>query len=492
MCAKQAAATYRKKNDDYFFSLIGLIACLGAAISIVILILNLVNLGITLSAKSILIILLVDAALVFLPFYLVATNKNNSSGVMRFGTIVLAALMLFINLFATSYLSATSDFLDNMSQGVSEGYIEYSIIAKSSAGLELPTNKSVRAGIQNTDAYKSEAEYETKKLVDASFTEFNNISEMIDAIEGYDLDIAVVQQVMLDAYSEYFPESYDKLDVLATFKTGTEDSAGASNAKVDITKPFSVYVSGIDEYGDIQKSGGRSDANMIVLVDPEHYKMLLINTPRDFYVQLHDTVGYKDKLTHAGTFGIEMSEQTLEDLYDFEIDYHVLINFTTIATFVESMGGIHVDNPRTFELWGQTYREGHIWLNGEQSVLFSRARKGLANGDFDRGENQQRVIEGIIDRVTDPAVVVHYKKLIKNLSGTFLTNMPGNIITQLFSRQISLGGSWTIIRMGATGTPAERPTYSMGGDRLLSVEVPDESSVAEIRAAIRDFMSGNG
>jgi len=229
---------------------------------------------------------------------------------------------------------------------------------------------------------------------------------------------------------------------------------------------------------------------MLILIDPENYKMMLVSTPRDYYVQLHGTRGYPDKLSHAGIYGIDMCEETIADLYGIDIDYHVQINFTTITTFVESMGGINVQNPRTFDLWGSTYKEGEIWLNGEQALLFARARTGLANGDLDRGKNQQLVIEGIIERMTTPDVVIHYKKLISNLSGTFISNVPPSVITQLFSRQISLGGSWSVEKMNAEGSFAQRPTYSMGSQEL-SVVIPDLRSVNDISMAIRDFMRGN-
>jgi len=242
----------------------------------------------------------------------------------------------------------------------------------------------------------------------------------------------------------------------------------------------------------INETSGRSDANMIILIDPEHYKVLLINTPRDFYVQLHGTTGYRDKLSHSGIYGIEMGEQTLEDLYGLNIDYHVLLNFDTLIRLVDAVGGINVYNPTAFSIWGNSYGEGSIYLTGDYALMYARARKTLAHGDNDRGENQQRVIEAIISRLTKPEVVIHYKSVVKALSGTFSSNIPPKVITQLFSRQISLGGNWTVEKMSVTGTDAQRPTYSMGGDRELSVTIPDENSLEEVRAAIRDFMLGTG
>ena len=490
MCAQKDETTYNSGNTDYFIRLIGIIVCIGAAVSIGLTVLHLIDMGVPLTDRAIFIALTIDAALVILPFYFIASGKTDHNNLIRFICILIAALMLFLNVFASSYLEATTDFLETQYTVRSRGVIEYNVVAQRKAGIELSQKTKIKAGIQSTDTCKTEAERETKKLAAASFEEYDSLSDLIHATEAKALDVAVVQRTMLDAYAEYFPDSYKNLDVIATFKAGTDRSqTNAANAKVDITKPFAIYVSAIDEWGPIADiAAGRSDANIIMLIDPERYKILLINTPRDYYVQLHGTVGYRDKLTHAGVYGIEMSQQTLEDIYGFEINYHALINFDTVVNLVETMGGIVVDNPAEFNLWGSTYAAGEIYLNGEMALLYSRARKGLSHGDFDRGENQQRVIMGIVDRITEPGVVVHYKNILKTLSGTFRSNIPPKVIAQLFSRQISMGGDWTIERMSADGRSDSRPTYSMGAQEL-SVIIPDDDSLEEIRAAIRDFMN---
>jgi len=489
MCARYAEAT-RNTSDNYFIRLIGLIICIGAAASVVMAVLFMLKLGLDITSGNLFLFVLVDAALVVLAFFLFISNKVNYNNALRFISFALVGLMLFVNLFLASYLNTTEEFLDPHTFGRSTpSGIEYSIVAQRTAGIELSAKKEVRAGIQSTDAFKKDAEKETKKLAAAAFTEFANVSSMIDATRNDKVDIAVVPSALLDTFAEYFPESFDNLDVLARFNAGTTATKSpASDAKIDITKPFSIYVSGLDVEGDINQTG-RSDSNMLVLIDPERYKVLLINTPRDYYVMIHGTKGIPDKLTHAGMYGIDVCEQTIADLYGIDIDYHVQINFTTITTLVESMGGILVDNPKTFSLWGQTYKEGNIWLNGDQALLFARARKGVEGGDLGRGQNQQLVIEGIIKRITKPDIVVHYQSLLRNLSGTFLSNIPPSVITQLFGRQISLGGKWTIEKMSATGTNAKRPTYSMGSQEL-DVVIPDQLSIYEINQAIDDFMHG--
>ena len=490
MSARHVTTTNKTTSNDYFIGLIALLVCVGAAISVALVILNLANMGFSLTTMPFLLIVIVDVALVALPFYLVLSGKVVYSNFVRFGCFALAALMLFINLFVSSNLTVTSDFL-NEQYGGSSGAIEYSVVAQRSADIALPTTSTIRAGIQSTDTNKSDVEVETKKLASASFTEYSNLSDMIGATEDKDLDVAVVQSAMLDAYKEYFPDSFNNLDIVATFKAGTTTAGtGMTNATVDITKPFSIYISGADVNGDIDQVA-RSDSNIIVFIDPVRYKILLVNTPRDYYVQLHGTSGYRDKLTHSGIYGIDMSVQTLQDLYGINIDYHVRVNFDTLPKLVDSMGGINVDNPTAFSIWGNNYAAGNIYLTGDYALMYCRARHDLAGGDNDRGENQQRVIEAIVDRITKPNVIVHYKDIIQAMSGSFRSNIPPSVITQLVSRQMSLGGHWTIEKTAVTGTNSQQPTYSMGS-QLLSVVIPDQSSVDAVSAQIHDFLNGQG
>jgi len=486
MCAQYAATS--ESSNNAFIRIIGLILSIGAAVAVAVVIIYLMKLNLTISSGPLFIFVLVDVALVALSFFLFISDAVNRNNILRFISFALVGLMLFVNMFLVTNLEATDDFIgETFGTRTTGGMVEYSIIAQRTSSIKLSTQKELLAGIQSSDPFKNEAERETKKLAAATFEEFRNVSEIIGATEERELDIGVIQSALLDAYAEYFPDEFENLDILATFQAGTEaTTSAASNAMVDITKPFSVFVSGIDTEGDISKIG-RSDANMLILIDPENYKMMIVSTPRDYYVQLYGTSGYPDKLSHAGMYGIDVTERTIGQLYDIEIDYHVQINFTTITTFVQSLGGIVVDNPREFKLWGQTYKEGQIYLNGDQALLFARARTGLAEGDLDRIKNQQLVLEGIITRVTDPKVVVLYKGLISHLSGTFLSNIPPNVITQLFNRQITLGGDWSVEKFAATGSFAQRPTYSMGSQEL-SVVIPDQKVIYEIQNAIDDFM----
>lgn len=52
-----------------------------------------------------------------------------------------------------------------------------------------------------------------------------------------------------------------------------------------IKEPFTVYISGIDVYGDVSETS-RSDVNIIAVVNPQTHQILLVTTPRDYYVPI--------------------------------------------------------------------------------------------------------------------------------------------------------------------------------------------------------------
>ena len=93
-------------------------------------------------------------------------------------------------------------------------------------------------------------------------------------------------------------------------------------------KPFVVYVSGSDSYETEVVKYGRSDVNILAVVNPLTKQVLLISTPRDYYVDTTAKYGEKDKLTHCGIYGTKCSMRTLGNLYGVDIEYFVRVNFT--------------------------------------------------------------------------------------------------------------------------------------------------------------------
>lgn len=265
------------------------------------------------------------------------------------------------------------------------------------------------------------------------------------------------------------------------------DVGGTSSqgTNTEISKPFAVYISGVDTYGDV-KEVSRSDVNIIAIVNPETKKILLVNTPRDYFVQLNGTTGLKDKLTHAGIYGIDMSKNTLEDLYQTKIDYTVRLNFTSLIKLVDALGGIEVQSDQSFSAGGHNFVVGTNSVNSKQALDFSRERHSFSAGDRQRGKNQQRVIEAIFARASQPDIILNYQNILKTLSGAFQTNASKDELSSLIRQQIETAGQWKIESISVDGTGNTSPTYSMGAQPLY-VMVPNQASVDAAISAIRSY-----
>ena len=258
------------------------------------------------------------------------------------------------------------------------------------------------------------------------------------------------------------------------------------------TDAFIVYVSGIDVYGPI-KTNSRSDVNILMVVNPTTHKILLVTTPRDFYIPFPGVTGGKrDKLTHAGIYGVDVSMAALGQLYDIQPDFYARVNFTSLIKVVNALGGVKVYSEASFKqvIDGEvTYvSKGWNYFNGEQALAFCRERKQLSDGDYQRGKNQEAVLKAIIEKILSPAVLKGANGLLDSVKGNIETNMSMEQIQELVKSQLNDPQSWSIDMMAASGRGDSNYCYSMPGTKLY-VSWPDEVSVKAIKNAIEEVMN---
>ena len=251
--------------------------------------------------------------------------------------------------------------------------------------------------------------------------------------------------------------------------------------EVDLSSAFSIYISGIDVEGSISKSS-RSDVNIIMTVNPDTKQILLTSTPRDFYVEIPEVSGgAKDKLTHAGIYGVDASMRTLEQLYGIDIAYYARVNFTSVVNIVDALGGIEVESEHSFTAKsGHSFAEGTNYLNGEEALAFARERKSFASGDRQRGKNQEAVIEAVLNKVMSPAILRSANQIIASVSDCVETNMSRDEMTELINMQLDDPAIWSIESQAADGSGSKGPCYSSGSQNLY-IMIPDETIVEECK-----------
>jgi LCP family protein required for cell wall assembly len=417
---------------------------------------------------------IVTALAVYLQFFRTLSVKKTVA------IMLISVVMILSNaaIFAVG-ISATS-FLNSVQSGASVQ--EYSIVAIKGRQISLDTPNQTAAFLA-TDS--QEVRKGAAGKTDATAQNFSDPTAMTVGLQDNTVQLAIFSSSYLQLLKETNNnEAYRQLEVLATF---TVSVASTPPANIDVTKPFILYISGIDTYGEISEIS-RSDVNIMVVVNPRTHKILLVNTPRDYYVQLHGTTGRKDKLTHAGIYGVETSASTLEDLYSVPIDYMMRINFSSLVKVVDSIGGVDVYSEYDFTADGTHFTVGTNRLSGQQALAFSRERHSFEGGDRTRGENQLKVIRAIIAKLSTPAAAVRYQQVLASLQGAFQTNMSTEAITSLARTQLDSMAKWETSSVSVDGTGSSDFTYSTGNARLY-VMVPDQATVDAAKQKIRQYLA---
>lgn len=237
---------------------------------------------------------------------------------------------------------------------------------------------------------------------------------------------------------------------------------------------------------------------MIMTINPSNHEILLTSIPRDYYVQLHGKTGLKDKLTHSGIYGVNMTKQTIEDFMNIKIDYVVKVGFGTVINVVDMIGGIDIEADQ--DVYTRCSDGGAVrtqikkgWnhLTGAQALSYARERKGYKNGDNHRVQNQQQVIEAIFTKViSDKSLLNNYENVLNSLSSLYVTDIPASFIKNIVKNQISDMKSWKISKQQLTGTGRTGvETYSMPGWKLWVME-PNQSSINKNSKNINDMING--
>ena len=284
------------------------------------------------------------------------------------------------------------------------------------------------------------------------------------------------------------------LSALGSMTSGLLTGAEANK----ITKePFVIYLSGVDTRGELTENA-RSDVNILAAVNPVTKRVALVNTPRDYYVDLAGTSS-KDKLTHAGLYGVETSMETLGNLYGVNVDHYIRINFAGFISIIDALGGVDVYSDQAFTSVGSpgyydptTFVEGWNHLDGKSALAFARERHAFASGDIQRGINQMKVIDAMLNKIKSPALLMGFSKIMDAASDCFVTSFSQDQISALVRMQLSDFAEWDIESYTVTGTSSSSTKcYSAKGQKLYVMK-PDDSSVNKAREMLASVLGGEG
>ena len=431
------------------------------------------------------VVLALDVAGVFFVF------RKNTSNRLKMILSVISVVFIAILTFVGLKLIKTLDFLGNMSTETVNAKTYSVVVLKDSEYTKMEDIQYRLLLYYDTELNQNQQAIDKLNGVITLVTEkTDDVHELAEKLINKDVDAILIEDSYYAIIEEEIADFRDKTKVIYTF--ALEDTIATIAKNVSVTKePFNIFVSGIDAYGTIS-SVARSDVNMIISVNPQTKQILLVNTPRDYYVKLHGTSGYRDKLTHAGIYGIDMSVKTMEDLYDIDINYYVRVNFTSLMDIIDAIGGVEVYSEYEFtsRIGNYHFVKGYNKLNGKKALGFARERYSFSEGDRMRGQNQQAVIDAMIKKVcSSKTILTKFDALLDSLKGSFQTNMEYTKMIEIVRMQIADGAEWNVTSVSVDGSGSSERTYSMGKTRL-SVLIPYAGSVSKAESMIKAVLNG--
>ena len=349
---------------------------------------------------------------------------------------------------------------------------------------------------ENTDKALAQVNKDLSTTVQT--VEYEDTATLVDALYAKEVQVIVFNQAFLNSITDQYDTFSKDTRVLGEHQEETKVVREIED--IDITtKPFTVYISGIDVYGKIAQTS-RSDVNIIATVNPVTKKVLLTSTPRDYYVPLYGengksvSGGMPDKLTHAGIYGIDCSIGTLEKIYDIKIDYYVRVNFTSLKKIVDLLGGVEVYSDYDFiSDWGPhgagthyKFKKGYNKVNGKKALAFCRERHHFANGDYQRGRDHQHMIEAILNKAMSPSILQNFTGLLKESKNMFQTSMSTKKISSLCNMQLNDMAKWKISYANAEGTGAKKTTNSIRSTALYLCE-PNYASIEKVKKKMKKY-----
>lgn len=404
--------------------------------------------------------------------------------------IVGMAILLF-------YMYSTLDFLHKIDSG-NYNTENYSVIVLNNSGytkLKDIKDKKIAFVKLGEDKGLVEAKQHLNKKTSLEYVEMEDVTELAKSLLSRNVDAILIEEAEKSVLEEENKELLKKEKTIYNFSVDIAIQDGLVK-NVDITKDsFNVFISGIDSYGKIT-SVSRSDVNMVVSINPSTHEILLTSIPRDYYVKLHGiNTTLKDKLTHAGIHGIDTSVKTVEDLLGIDINYYAKVNFTSLVSIVDKLGGVDVLVDKPFKAYyieeeetiDYTFKKGKNHLNGKQALAFARERKSLLNGDVGRVEHQQILLEAILNKALSKTIIVKYNDLLNAMENKFITNFGTENITKLIKEQMKEMPSWKVEKNTLTGFDAHDYTYSYKTLKSYVMN-PDEKSVEEAKFKIKNII----
>ena len=387
--------------------------------------------------KKLYIIFLIAIVSYFSIFIGYLINKNyRLERKKRFIAIsIISVIFVGIYITGTYFLTSVHSKLDFFSKD--EITYETALITFNEKYKSLSNVKDSKIGIVN-DLEEPELYDLPNKVIEKNslkesneFKEYDSIIALMGALYKKEVDLIFINSnykdlfISFDEFSDLSEKAIEvtKYSEVAEVKKEVDETGEAKENTLN--KPFTLLVLGVDSTNNVN-AAFNGDTIMLVTFNPKTLNATMFSIPRDTYAKIACGNRQFQKINTSAYGGANCVIKTVQSITGINIDYYVKINFKGVVDLVDALGGVEVDVPYSFceqnssRYWDDYtvfVEKGHHVINGEQALALSRNRHSAKNSDFMkkycpdltdgvrndfvRGQNQQKVIEGIIKRVKE-------------------------------------------------------------------------------------------
>lgn len=442
------------------------------------------------------IVFLITAVVIFLSF------RHKIAGIFLI-------LCIFINSVLSFLLYKYNDYFSKISSN--ETYYEkYSLITLKDTDLAKSTSENIAPlGILTSDPYfETIKQYLTTTdgnrpellktpLEETNIETYDNLLTLTTALTtpktvNDKLQTIFLGHTYLDALKDNNESIYNQLQILADVEIKVTPKHVETTTHASLDTPFTIYLSGIDNRDHTLPFAARSDVNLIMVVNPAKHKILILNTPRDFYVPLAMN-GKLDKLTHAGLYGVNESIHTLENFYGIKFNYYARINFDATSAIIDQLGGVDIHIPYVVNTYHdhRHYEPGNYHLNGDEALDFARERVSIswAGGDRERGRNQEKIITALLQKLQqDKTNLTKLDQIFNSIAKNIQTNFTPDDLKYLVQKQLSNFSNWQIESIDVDGKADITSTYTYPEPKHF-VWHPYQDTVDKAKAKLQEYLN---
>lgn len=424
--------------------------------------------------------------------------------------IIFIILDILLNLALVFVFYKYNGYLSQISKN--ETYQEkYSLLTLAASPLaETGQGEIIRIGILSSDPYKETVEQYlqadassregllAKSLGPSDYLSFTDTLSLTSALlnqtnakEASSVRTIFLSNGNLESLKDSNQEIWNKLHVLQEVSLNVTPKTIETTKNTSLDAPFTVYISGIDNRDHTLPYAARSDVNLILVFNPARHQILVLNTPRDFYVPLAMN-GQNDKLTHAGLYGVNESIHTLEKFYNIKINYYARINFDATSSIIDQLGGVDITLPYAINTYHgrRSYSPGTYHLNGAEALDIARERVSIswAGGDRERGRNQEKILAALISKSQhDPNILGKVDQIFASIAKNIQTNFTSDDLKYLVQKQLTSPAKWQTELIDVDGKADITSTFTYQEPKHF-VWHPYPESVDRAKAKLQEYL----